>query len=118
MTDLSGKRAVVTGGAGGIGICCAIGLAQSGADVVITDLSDEACKRTADELALMGHHVTWQGFDVADRTAVEQGFEAIGEVDTPMIKHLHGPKDRELWYAQTPMGRYAEPHEVVLSGLR
>ena len=34
-------------------------------------------------------------------------------VDTPMVRKVHGAKDRELWHAQTPIARYAEPEEVA-----
>lgn len=34
-------------------------------------------------------------------------------VDTPMIKKVHGPKDRKLWYDQIPAKRYAQPEEVA-----
>jgi len=33
-------------------------------------------------------------------------------VDTPMIKQVHGPKDREIWNQQIPVARYAQPEEV------
>src|SRR3546814_20570491 len=36
INDLSGKRAIVTGGTGGIGLAIAAGLAKAGARVVIT----------------------------------------------------------------------------------
>src|SRR3546814_4795847 len=36
IIDLSGKRAIVTGGTGGIGLAIAAGLAKAGARVVIT----------------------------------------------------------------------------------
>lgn len=84
MSNLSGKRAVVTGGAGGVGIACAEGLAKAGADVVICDLMEDACNDAASALAEKGATVSWSAFDVADRAAVEAAFaeqEAKGGVD-------------------------------------
>ena len=34
-------------------------------------------------------------------------------VDTPMILQAHGPKDRQTWYNQLPIKRYAQPEEVA-----
>ena len=34
-------------------------------------------------------------------------------VDTPMILQVHGPQDRQLWYDQLPIKRYAKPQEVA-----
>lgn len=48
--DLSGRRAVVTGGASGIGLSCARRLAGAGARVVVADLDGEAAGRVAGEL--------------------------------------------------------------------
>jgi len=48
--DLSGKCAVVTGGASGIGLACAKMLADAGARVVIADKDGEAALRAAQEL--------------------------------------------------------------------
>jgi 3-hydroxybutyrate dehydrogenase len=48
--DLSGRRALVTGGASGIGAACARRLAAAGAAVVVADVDAEAGKRLADEL--------------------------------------------------------------------
>jgi 3-hydroxybutyrate dehydrogenase len=50
MTDLSGRRAVVTGGASGIGAACARELAARGATVTVADLDDVAAKKIAEEI--------------------------------------------------------------------
>ncbi len=47
---LEGKKAVVTGGAQGIGQAIAEMLAQAGADVVIADLDAERCQDTVDRV--------------------------------------------------------------------
>jgi 3-hydroxybutyrate dehydrogenase len=50
MTDLNGRSALVTGGAGGIGAACARELAGRGATVTIADVDDVAATALADEL--------------------------------------------------------------------
>ncbi|MER2204379.1 MAG: SDR family NAD(P)-dependent oxidoreductase, partial [Rhodococcus sp. (in: high G+C Gram-positive bacteria)] len=47
---LSGKTALVTGGAGGIGEACARLLAARGARVTVADLDDVAAKSLAEEI--------------------------------------------------------------------
>lgn len=48
--DLSGKRAVITGGASGIGLACAHEFAGRGAHVVIADVNQEAAASAAAEV--------------------------------------------------------------------
>jgi 3-hydroxybutyrate dehydrogenase len=48
--DLSGRRALITGGASGIGLACAKRLTAAGAVVVIADKNASNCERVADEL--------------------------------------------------------------------
>lgn len=61
--DLAGKRAVVTGGALGIGAQVCTRLAEAGADVVLTDV-DPGGEQTAADLAARGLGVTWQPCDI------------------------------------------------------
>ncbi len=50
MTDLTGRTALVTGGASGIGAACARELAARGAAVTVADIDDVAAKALADEI--------------------------------------------------------------------
>lgn len=50
MTALTGRSAVVTGGASGIGAACARELAHRGARVTVIDVDDAAAKTLADEI--------------------------------------------------------------------
>src|SRR5262245_22973719 len=54
LFDLSGKTAVVTGGARGVGRLCAEGLLDHGASVVITSRDSEAGEAARRELSVRG----------------------------------------------------------------
>lgn len=55
--DLSGRTALVTGGASGIGAACARHLAARGAQVTVADLDDVAAKTLAEEIDGSAWHV-------------------------------------------------------------
>ncbi|MEW2009336.1 3-hydroxybutyrate dehydrogenase [Microbacterium sp. NPDC078814] len=65
MTDLHGRRALVTGGASGIGAACARAFAQAGARVTIADIDGDAAEALADEIGGQA----WQ-VDLTDRDAL------------------------------------------------
>jgi len=54
-TSLSGRTAVVTGGAGPLGRVLADALATAGSRVIVVDLDDAACADAADSLTGSGH---------------------------------------------------------------
>jgi NAD(P)-dependent dehydrogenase (short-subunit alcohol dehydrogenase family) len=54
-TQLTGRTAVVTGGAGPLGRVLCDALAAAGARVVVVDLDETACAATADDLPGSGH---------------------------------------------------------------
>ena len=85
LFDLTGKVAVITGGAGGIGVVYAEALAEAGAAVVVADLDLAAATATADALTAKGHTVTGASVDVrsAESAAamVATAVDAHGGVD-------------------------------------
>ena len=54
LFDLSGKRALVTGGTRGIGLMMARGLVQAGARVVISSRKSDACEQASEQLSRFG----------------------------------------------------------------
>ena len=71
--DLSGRTAVITGAARGIGRQTAERFLKSGANVVIWDVDADAGLAAASDLSLLGH-VTGVQVDVSELTAVEAGW--------------------------------------------
>lgn len=67
---LAGRVALVTGAARGLGFAIARGLGMAGAEVVVNDLSTEACDAACAQLAIDGIKARGVAFDVADGEAV------------------------------------------------
>ncbi len=72
MKQLSGKIAVVTGAASGIGRALAERFATEGMKVVLADVDEEALRRTESELRESGATVTAQRTDVSRSEDVEE----------------------------------------------
>lgn len=79
MFDLTGKKAFVTGAAGGIGRGCAIALATAGADVAIVDLNEKAGRKTVEEIRALGRDSLWVRCDVTQREQVQEMVRRIAE---------------------------------------
>ena len=67
----TGKIAIVTGGAGGIGTATCSKLARDGNHVIVADLDPAAAQRTAKVLTDEGLSAEGAGLDVTDRAACE-----------------------------------------------
>jgi 2-hydroxycyclohexanecarboxyl-CoA dehydrogenase len=85
--ELSGHIAVVTGGAGGIGLACARGLAREGCRVVLWDLATDVAETAAGLAEEFGHPSLGLAVDVSAMAAVEA---AVRETETVLgpISHL------------------------------
>jgi 3-oxoacyl-[acyl-carrier protein] reductase len=86
MADLSGRVALVTGGAGGIGAATAARLVADGAAVALVDLDEAAASRVAERVGGQGGgQVVGIGADVSDAAAVQAAtdrtVEELGGLD-------------------------------------
>src|SRR6266702_1766742 len=77
--DLSGKRAVVTGGSRGIGRAIALACAEAGAGVSISARGVEALEAVREEIAAHGVAAHAEVCDIADGAALAAYIAAAGE---------------------------------------
>src|SRR3954470_15307123 len=85
LFDLTGKVAVITGGAGGIGVIYADALCQAGATAVIADVNADAAQRTAAQLIEKGHRALSVQVDVTSAESTKAmaaaAVDAFGGID-------------------------------------
>jgi 3-oxoacyl-[acyl-carrier protein] reductase len=77
--DLTGKVALVTGAAQGIGKAVAMLLAQRGADIIVSDINLEKAEETSKEIATLGPRAMAIRANVAVVEEVEKMVQAIIE---------------------------------------
>lgn len=70
--ELSGRTAVVVGGTSGIGRAIALGLAEAGANTVVTGRRDALIATVSAEIEAFGRRTIQQSSDVADRGSLER----------------------------------------------
>lgn len=85
LFDLSGRVAVVTGGNGGIGLGCAIGLARSGAEIAVWGRNQVKNQAAVATLVALGVRAIGVQVDVTDReqidAAITQTVAEFGGID-------------------------------------
>lgn len=83
LFDLSGRRALITGGRSGIGRAIATGLAEAGATVILNARDAGRLEAAAAELRALGLDAHAACFDVTDAAATAAAIERI-EADGPI----------------------------------
>lgn len=78
---LDGKRALVTGASSGIGLGCAVGLAEYGAHVIAAARSADKLASLAEAAEKAGLSVTALALDVCDLPAMRAALAEIGPLD-------------------------------------
>lgn len=117
--DLRGRRAVITGGAQGIGRAIAERLLESGAEVSLWDRDRDLVLETAEELSARGkvHAIE---VDVADEPAIDSALQATlqalkGGIDILVANAgITGPN---LKLREYPASAWRQVLEVCLTGI-
>lgn len=78
--SVAGRKAIVTGGASGIGLAIAEALAENGATLAILDRDEAGLARAVERLSAKGHAVHGLYADVADEAVAQSVGEAIGRL--------------------------------------
>lgn len=113
--DLSGRVAVVTGGAQGIGLAVATRLAQSGARVILWDMRADLVD---DAAAALGHGASGRVVNITDYAAVESAVAAAeadhGRID--ILVNSAGIAGPNAPLDEYPLDAWRQVIEVDLTG--
>lgn len=78
VMDLSGKSAIVTGGAMGIGAGIAYRLAEAGAAVLIADINEHVSQTTVADLTARGFKADFVVLDVSNKESIDAAVAKAG----------------------------------------
>ena len=96
LFDLTGRTALITGSARGLGYAFAQGLAEAGAKVIVNARNAEQVEQAVARLRAKGHNAQALPFDVTDEAAVNAAFEALDQqgVDIDILINNAGIQHR------------------------
>lgn len=98
LFNLKGKRALVTGGTHGLGMAMAEGLANAGAELVITDVSAAQLENALAHYKEKGYKASGYLFDVTDEVASKESTDLMAKElgDIHILVNNAGIIKREL----------------------
>ncbi len=119
LFDLTGKNAVVVGGAGGLGQAMAQGLMEAGAEVAIASRNEESLQRAVGELKeATGKDAKYYVCDATDEDEVEalaeQAFSDYGKIDILICSQGF---NRKYDAVDFPMDVWDEMFQVNVKGV-
>jgi NAD(P)-dependent dehydrogenase (short-subunit alcohol dehydrogenase family) len=79
LVGLTGKVAIITGAASGIGRACAVRLAQEGARIVVADIQDVKGEACAGQINEAGGEAVFRRLDVTDEAAWAATIDEVRE---------------------------------------
>lgn len=98
LFNLKGKRALVTGGTHGLGMAMAEGLANAGAELIITDVSEAQLENALAHYKSKGYKASGYLFDVTDELASKASTDLMAKEvgDIHILVNNAGIIKREL----------------------
>ncbi|HKA04253.1 MAG TPA: SDR family oxidoreductase [Acidimicrobiales bacterium] len=111
-TALEGRRALVTGGARGIGEAIGRTLSSMGAELVIADVNLELAQALAEELQAGGAKAEAVTVDLRDREATLDFARSVGAVD--VLVNNAAPTQSNSPFMETPDSEWELQFSVIL----
>jgi NAD(P)-dependent dehydrogenase (short-subunit alcohol dehydrogenase family) len=84
LARLTGRRALVTGGAAGIGRAIALKLAREACDILLIDIDERMAMATGAEIRKLGRHVEVAAADVADASSLRAAVARLAGTGAPI----------------------------------
>ncbi|CAN7373714.1 SDR family NAD(P)-dependent oxidoreductase [Phenylobacterium sp. LjRoot225] len=124
--NMTGKAALVTGAASGLGRATALALGRAGADVLIVDVNAAGLDETAEQLRALDVRAETYAVDLSSadncRTAVAKAVEAFGRLDAlcnvaGVIFFSHTPEMSAADYEKTLAVNLSAPFYLIQAAI-